>query len=187
MPVASTECFPWRTKLFSAKVDSRSEGQPECFRPILGIEIFERGSVSAAVSYNCTDDNKYRRRRAVKSNRLRLWALYNQPPLSHATPARCNLLLLHHIKIWFDLLLTIRSSVLRALTMQISMAFILQWLYNHVVKGISDIIFPWCPQLVFKFRKNYSIRRVYNFRQRRQKYSSFQVEKQAINTNHLLR
>lgn len=56
---------------FLLEVDGSVEGLSECFRPISGMEIFQRGSVGA-VSYNCTDDNKYRTRRAVKSNRLRL-------------------------------------------------------------------------------------------------------------------
>lgn len=58
-------------ELFFTKVDDSAGRLEECFRPILGTEIFQRGSVGA-VSYNCTDDNKYRARRAVKSNRLRL-------------------------------------------------------------------------------------------------------------------
>lgn len=56
---------------FLLKSDGLVGGASECFRPIYGMEIFERGSVGS-VSYNCTDDNKYRARRAVKSNRLRL-------------------------------------------------------------------------------------------------------------------
>lgn len=76
---------------------------PECFPFDFGLEIFPRGSVGA-VSYNCTDDNKYRARRAVKSNRLRLWALYNQqPPVARLFPARrrYNLLTNPCIKTYF--------------------------------------------------------------------------------------
>lgn len=63
-----------------------------CFPLILWIEIFQNSSVGA-VSYNCTDDNKYRARRAVKSNRLRLWALYNQQqPVARRRPRCYNLL-----------------------------------------------------------------------------------------------
>lgn len=61
-----------RAKTFLVKVGGQPAGDVGMFSSDLGIEIFQRGSVGAAVSYKCTDDNKYRRRRAVKSNRLRL-------------------------------------------------------------------------------------------------------------------
>lgn len=80
----------------------RGEGR-NVLRSIWGLEIFQRGSVGA-VSYNCTDDNKYRTRRAVKSNRLRLWALYNQQPaVARLFPARrrYNLLTNPCIKTYF--------------------------------------------------------------------------------------
>lgn len=92
--------FAW--DIFLWKVIDSTEGLSECFRPISGMEIFQRGSVGA-VSYKCTDDNKYRARRAVKSNRLRLWALYNQqPPVVRLHPFRYNLLTFPCIKTYFD-------------------------------------------------------------------------------------